>query len=364
MKKLNTTADICRIATRSFDEPTDLDAPDREVLTPEEELARQQAQKKAPWLSRWKKDKAVPPTPQEVADGAAAVAEEEARKSLDERNKVRVPYDDADMPEREPSKTSLDGKEVEMGAGKITSAVEGENMPPVKGQITPAAEDEVNKGKKEVPPEPTLPVDKGVGFDLDKIRETIASDDGTGQLPMPGMKAVNGQRQSADEARPPTPSNAPKGKSLFGRLRSKPDLARTGSAPVPSAIVQQLPNGQSAQQLQYEAQQRMLEEQERREEEAFMKGLPVNPVYPAGGANQHLTSSSSSLPGLDSAQSNNPFEQSSGLSFGGIDGSISFASEDQSTSTWQSSSNTDNGNAWKDPWQTGSNNAWSTASKW
>jgi len=361
------------LAQYSFDEPVDLDAPDREVLTPEEELARLQAKKKDTWLSRWKKDKTTPPTTDEAAAASAASAEEVVRKSIEA--KVKVPYDNADMPESKSlSRTSSDRKESEADIAEPAeeNEEEEERLPSPRVQITPADDDKNKQVKKGSAVETTLPVDKGVGFDLDKIRETIASDDGTGQLPMPSansnMKVVNGQRQSADEARPPTPSLAPKGKSLFGRLRSKPDLTRTGSAPVASASAAQLPNGQSAEQLQYEAQQRMLEEQERREEEAFMKGLPVSPVYPAG-VNPY-TSSSSSLPGLASAQSHSlgnayPLsygsQQESSLSFGGIDGSISFASNEQST--WQSNS-TDNSNAWKDPWQSGSSNAWSTSSKW
>lgn len=258
----------------------------------------------------------------------------------------------------------------ETDAGNTEQEVKKESLVSPRVEITPVPieEDAAQKGKAA---ESTLTLDKGVGFDLDKIRETIANDDGTGQLPMPTVsssaKAENGQRQSADEVRPPTPSNAPKGKSLFGRLRSKPDLNRRGSAPVPSANAQ-LPNGKSAEEIQYEAQQRMLEEQERREEEAFRKGLPVTPVYPA--ADNPFAASSASLPGLPSTQPasfsdgfgfSNGGHQATALSFGGIDGSISFPSDELS---WQNSSSTDSNNAWKDPWQTGSGNAWSSSSKW
>lgn len=340
------------------------------MLTPEEELARLQAQKKASWLSRWKKDKSTPATPVDSRrPSESSAVEEAARKSLDS-NRMYEPYD-AEVPEKEVSKLSEETKDVVTDIVHDRTEKEGALPSPVN-QVTTAEEEEtesVKKGEADA----AAPKDKGVGFDLDKIREAIASDDGTGQLPMRDIntasRSSNGQRSSADEVRPATPSNAPKGKTLFGRLRSKPDLARTGSAPPPSSGGLVLPNGQSAEQLRYEAQQRMLEEQEAREEEAFKKGLPVSQMYPA--SDNPFASSTASLPGVNSTKSGtindlhgfgNAGQQGVGLSFGGLDGSISFASSDRDDE-WHSTS-TDNGTAWKDPWQTDNSSSWAGTSKW
>lgn len=357
----------------SFDEPDDLDRPDREVLTAGEELARLQAQKKASWLSRWKKDKSTAATPEisrRPSAASADAAEVQDAQAAVEAVKAYRPYD-ADDIEIPPPRTSTEA----ISQPAVTAT---EKPPEVEAtvKVTPPVDTTTDEVKEEVKGPAIKSKDAGVGFDLDKIRETIASDDGSGQLPvtapMPSPKLPNGQRQSADELRPPTPSNAPKGKSLFGRLRSKPDLTRTGSAPIPtptSSAGAYLPNGQSAEQLQYEAQQRMLEEQEKREEEAFKRGLPLNQLYPA--TDNPFASSTASLPSLDSGTSfadpyafTNGSQAAPGLSFGGVDGSISFAEDERDT--WQSSgsSTTNNGSAWKDPWQTSGNNAWSSSSRW
>lgn len=344
------------------------------MLTAEEELARLQAQKKESWLSRFRKDRSTPATPEESRRPSQAASEGaggDAQRQSTEMPKQYTPYD-ADVEERlETGKTAM-----------ATEKAEGEAVPDVQVSESPTESPksldkreeklEQPESTKEAIVEPPISKDTGVGFDLEKIRETIAEDDGSGQLPVaaPAVPTggYTGQRQSADEPRSSISTNVAKGKtSLFGRLRSKPDLNRTGSAPVPKASPT-LPNGKSAEQLQYEAQQRMLEEQEKREEEAFRKGLPVDQLYPA--TDNPFASSSASLPSFDTeAPSANAYGfanangHSTGLSFGGADGSISFASDDRQTPAWQSSS-TDTSNAWKDPWQTGSGNAWSSSSRW
>jgi hypothetical protein len=373
----------------SFDEPEDLDRPDREVLTPEQELARLQAQKKASWLSRFKKDKTVP------GGGAETPVSSELSGRTSSEGSTRAAQYDGEtlsttaLPPQAAQNATVE-VEADLGmpetAAKISSEepIAKQSLPHVHVTVAPQAAAAKADATKALQPPPAK--DTGVGFDLDKIRDTIASDDGSGQLPAPIAipPQLNGQRHSLEEVRPRSPSNVnpsvsgtTKGKSLFSSfMKSKPDLTRTGSAPVPQVKEHKkksvLPNGRSAEEAAYEAQQKALEEQERREEEAFRNGLPASQLYPA--TDNPFASSTASLPtlGLDAKPSSDPFAFSSFgtaeqnapvLSFGGADGNISFAPLDADTPSWQSSS-TDTSTGWKDPWQTGSSNAWSSSSRW
>lgn len=297
----------------------------------------------------------------------------ETSRNSESQQAERLPYD-SDLPPRtsDVTESSADITAVDTSKASVISANPEDETSSARSLQGAKATDAESK--------PKVPVqESGVGFDIEKIRQEIAHDHTDGQIPLP-LTSIEPVVSSVPGPNVlPTPTEAPKTKSYFSRLRtkpSKPELARTESAPTASVVQRSSdsPQGNSkiSAEAEMEAQQRRLEEQEAREEEAFRKGLPVSQLYPSM-ANPFASSSSTSLPSSSHVESDsqytfapfgNAHELSSGLTFGNSNGDFEFSdSSARASPSWKGS----NANSsWKDPWENNntSSNAWDSSSRW
>ena len=336
-------------------------------MTPEVELARLEAKKKASWLARFKKDKSNPTTRRGSAvSNATSTGSATAGADKAEDNQKE---DSEDLPPRQ------------QHAYRPYDVMET----PADSKTAKAAS----------------PKDKGVGFDLTKIRAEIAEDDGSGQLPaisstmgargsldMPSPSAastsfahkVNGAplktnaEHGADLARAPSaPPARPHALGEIGRADTLPVSPTTPTISQPVIDAEKAQRELEAQEEAYERdlQRRLKEEakemarvaeleeaEERRRQQSQIKPSAEygnNPFAASSDADfgDFSSSSTSNLPGYQAF----PATSQASLSFAGDDGAISsFEEPSPWTTTNPFQNGSTGGNAWKDPWSGG--DAW------
>ena len=384
------------------------------------ELARLEAQKKASWLSRFKKDKsgnntrrgssASTASASSAGKGTAKGAEAgTAAKgagtaaSASAGSASEVDGDD-DLPPR------MDSKHTSEPAGRLDAV--------------PTADETAASVEKAI----ASPA-AGAGFDIAKIRAEIAEDDGSGQLLSSTGRTASGTGSSAAAmavSRSSLESPASAGRDIIRTPSAPParplvgEMGRSDSAPGPKTPTQRS-REQAALIEEEEAYERdlqrrlkeealemardtALEEQAEREQHARLRQTRGADTAPRAGSQSSPSSSPSPGPGqrqpspsaFPGYMQNNPFAMGSTasladsnpfggnpfsfpaapshgnasvLSFGGEDGNISFAPlpSDLASgpSPWAAAASNDNGAsaAWRDPWSSnppsGAGNDWS-----
>lgn len=304
----------------SFDEPEDPTArPDREVVNPEMEQARLEQQKKAGWLlSRFKKDNKGKVSPNMSRRGSAASntstkSEKAADNAAYDEDVDVIPTTVVPNGHAEPDKPDLHIVDLDTG-----QRIELQQSPPPAVRQTPAV--------------PAKTVPEVGNFDLSKIREEIAKDDGSGQLLPPSSAAAS--RSSTDVT-------LSKSSGIRSLLSGQDNRSR------PSTLAE-------AQRAQEELEK--AEAEFERRQQAFQRGHSLDgieslPDVPSLSLNSHP---------YPADTFSNPFASSSAsLAFGGNDGSIT-ASNGADSTPW-TSSDTTNGFQRKldDPWNSG--NEWASS---
>lgn len=335
----------------SFDEPEDLDAPDREIVTPEVELARLEAKKKASWLARFKKDKSTPSTRR----GSAVSNATSTGSGAPNGDKAEEEGDEADLPPRQAH------------AYKPYDVMPDEPSKPTSTDASPK--------------------DAGVGFDLRKIREQIAEDDGSGQLP---AVKVNGHAARASiDATSPTKASHLQAGSDTAAVRGA-DLVRAPSAPParpnilghigrsdtqPGTGTAQAGPSQAA--IEAEKAQRALEAQEEEYERDLQRRLKEEAVEMARVAELEEAAEARQkelqTPKASNSEFRNPFETADEGDFGDFSSSepvsqlagyaafpatsqASLADAGFGSTAWGEKNSSKVGDAWRDPWSGG--DAW------
>lgn len=346
----------------SFDEPEDLDAPDREIVTPEVELARLEAKKKASWLARFKKDKSNPSTRRGSAVSTATSTGSAAGVGGATGDKPEDGDADDDLPPRQ------------------AHLYKPYDVMPEEGS-------EVGKQ----PWKTASPKDAGVGFDLRKIREEIAEDDGSGQLPAV-QTTSNGARASVDATSPTrvshlaaavtaasqgadivrAPSAPPARPHTLGEVgRSETQPARGQAQAGPSQAAVEAERAQKALEAQEEEYERDL--QRRLKEEALemarvaeleeaaeerQKQLRTPKATSNAEASNHFDSSDHDDADYGDFSSSEPAEQLAGYSTFPATSQASLPEEafnglGLETSAWAMNNSSKVGDAWRDPWSGG-----------
>jgi hypothetical protein len=327
----------------SFDEPEDLDAkPEREIVTPEMELARLEAQKKASWIQRLRKNK-------KDASGAAST-------DMSRRGSTLSNISSADGKPNDTSKNSLATADIgaaydeddEKEAGPVEDKPSVTIRRPydelesdITSRMAAASTPSTTSAKKVAPAKKPAPDPSSVKFDIAQIREEIAKDDGSGQLPSTQTTSLPTRLPAATQSNRDLPSRisaeiqrtTPKRLS-YSRSDTEPNL-------VPLAQQQKEQEALERQEAEYEA--RLAAEQEEAEARtptASTSYATPNPFadpsslsssfnhpYPSAstsspyGFSNPFASSSASFAFNDNI-GNTQSHHSSSLSFGSDDGTI------------------------------------------
>ena len=315
----------------SFDELEDLNAvPEREIVTPEMELARVEAQKKASWLNRFRKDKGGSVTSDGSRRGTAmsgthgksgaSTSREDvsfagiangASTSVRKGDYDEHDYDEHDDDELPPRMAGNDSSHAPVPEEEIGPRPSTDSVP-----ISP--QDSIAFSS-------TNPTHD---FNIRQIREEIAKDDGSGQLSASSRPLAN----QGDQINPPIRTSLEALQANMGRL----DLNRADTAPMLPTITQ------------LRKEQDALERQEAEYQEQLSAAEAETPIVSATNqdpfndtrATRHPYFPDSSSASRYSLSNSNPFATSSNtlsfpmythtngfsesaISFGGDDGSIS-----------------------------------------
>lgn len=310
---------------RSFDEPEDLNTvPEREIITPEQLAARLEEEKKAAsWFGKFRKGKSKKSTPLTTADMTRQASEArpsstEPHKSYeygydyDEKIAERFSLSDSRRPSAmsEPTRPTSGDRprtsEDSNTAAKATSST-GHGAETGATAAIPSTLAPSETTTSTAPPASSQ--SDGPGFDIEKIRQEIHKDDGSGQLPVGSL--LKTPFRSPLDKRPSAPSIM----SSSATNMSQTDLSKRDEAVAAAmAIVEQ----QKAQEL--------LEKQEEEYERALAARNAADAVL---YSKNRLASSSEMLSNPDGSASvnspysfSNPFAAST-ASFGGPEGSSS-----------------------------------------